>query len=104
MVGRVVVAARPEAERPDELLDARADRRVRDAELALHVAEVAPRPEEALEEGELIARQPAEPADAEVALEGRPAARAVEAGDRQLAGADGTGGDDVVRHWVPLGL
>ena len=91
-----------EAEGADERLDPGADRGVADAELALHVAQVAARAEEALEEGELLAAQPAEPADAEVAFEGGPAAPAVEAGDRELAGADGTSGDDVVWHGASL--
>ena len=51
----VGVRARPEAEGADERLDAGADRRVADAELPLHVAEVAARAEEALEQGELVA-------------------------------------------------
>ena len=94
----VGVRAFPEAEGADERLDAGADRRVADAELPLHLAEVAAGAEEALQEGELVAVEPAEPPDAEVALERGPAAPAVEAGDRELARADGTGGDDVVCH------
>src|SRR3972149_1454239 len=38
------------------------------------------------------------PADAEVPLKRGAAASAVEARDRQLAGADGADGDDIVRH------
>ena len=98
LVGLVRAVAGPEAERPDERLDAAADGRVGDAELALHVAEVAARAEEALEQRELLPRQPPEPADAELALQGRAAGAAVEARHGELAGADGTGGDDVVRH------
>ena len=84
LVGVVGIGPRPEAQGADERLDARADRRVADAELALHLAQVAARAEEALEQGQLVAVQPAEPADAEVALEGRPAAPAMEPGDGQL--------------------
>ena len=102
VVGRLIAVPRSEAERADERLDPRPDGRVRDPELALHVPEVAPRPEEALQQDELLARQPAEAPDAELALQGRAARAAVEAGDGELPGADGTGGDDVVRHAVPF--
>src|SRR5919109_5131048 len=96
---RVVgVAPRPEAERPNERLDSRPDRRVGDAELPFHVAEAAPGPEEALEERDLLAIEAAEPPDAELALQGRAAAPAVEASHGQLVGADRTGGDHVVWH------
>ena len=94
------VGTLPEAEGADEGLDAGADGRVADAELALHLAQVAAGAEEALEQRELVAVQAAEPPDAEVAFERGPAAAAVEAGDRELARADGTGGDDVVWHWI----
>src|SRR4051794_20696620 len=67
-LGLVGSVAGTEPERPDERLDARADRRVRDAELALHVAQVAPRPKEALEERSLVLPEAAEPPDAEVAF------------------------------------
>ena len=46
----------------------------------------------------LVAAQPGEPADRELALERRPAGAAAQPGDRELARADGTGGDDVVCH------
>src|SRR5205085_12689486 len=100
LVGRasVVVAARAEPERPDERLDPGPDGRIADPELALDVAEVAARPEEALQEGGLIPAQPGEAADRELTLERRPARPAAEPRDRELTGADGTGGDDVVCH------
>ena len=98
--GLVAIGARPEAERANQRLDPGADGRVGDAQLALHVAEVAAGAEEALEQEQLLPREPPEPADAELALQGRAAGAAVEARHGQLAGADGTGGDDVVRHAV----
>jgi hypothetical protein len=55
LVGLVVVAARPEAKGSNECLDPGPDGRIRDPELPLHVAEVAARAEEALEQGELLA-------------------------------------------------
>jgi hypothetical protein len=55
LVGLVVVAARSEAKGPNESLDPGPDGRIRDAELPLHVAEIAARAEEALEQGELLA-------------------------------------------------
>src|SRR4051794_21073912 len=42
LFGALVAVSRPEAEGPDEGLDAGANGRIRDAELPLHVAEVAP--------------------------------------------------------------
>ena len=68
--GPVRVGSGAETECPDEGLDARTNRRVADPELALHLAQVSARPKEALEEGQLLAREPAEPADAELALRG----------------------------------
>src|SRR4051794_2879331 len=67
----VPAIAGTEPERTDQRLDAGADRGVRDPELALHVAKVAARPEEALEERRLILPEAAEPPDAEVAFERR---------------------------------
>src|SRR5207244_936647 len=49
-IGRSLAIPGSEAEGPDEGLDPGADRRVGDPELALHVPEVPPRAEEALEE------------------------------------------------------
>src|SRR5262249_24102912 len=88
-------------ERPDERLDATADGWVGDAELTLHVAQVAARAEEALEQRELLAGQAPEPPDAELTLEGGPAGAAVEARDGELAGADGTSGVEVGGLGVP---
>ena len=96
--GRRRPRACAEAEGADEGLDPGADRRVADAELALHLAQVAAGAQEALQQGELLAVEPAEPADAEVAFERGPAAPAVEPRDRQFARTDGTGRDDVVCH------
>ena len=90
--------ARPEAQRADQCLDPRPDGGIADAQLALHVAEVAAAAEEALENDELLARQAPEAADAEVALEGRPATAAVQTGDGELVRADGASGDHVVWH------
>ena len=87
-----------EAQGADERVDAGADGRVADAELALHLLEVAPRSEEALEERQLLAVEAAEAARTELALEGRAAAAAVQARDRQLTTAHRAGGDDVVNH------
>ena len=98
LVDVVRIGAWPEAERPDERLDPGPDGRVADPELALHLAQVPARAQEALEQRQLVAVQAPEPPDAEVAFEGRPAAPAMEARDGQLVGADGTGGDDVVWH------
>src|SRR6185369_415191 len=102
LVGALVAVARPEAERPDEGLDARPNGGVRDAELPLHVAQVAPRPEEALEQHQLLLRQAPEAPDAELALQRRAAGAAVETRHGKLAGADRARGDHVVRHAVPF--
>ena len=67
-------------------------------ELALHVAEVAAAAEEALEHQRLLAGEAGEPSDPELALDDGPAVAAPEARDRELARADGAGGDDVMRH------
>ena len=91
LVGLVGLGPGPEAERPDERLDPRADGRIADPELSLHLAQVAAGPEEALEQCELLAVETTEAPDAEVALERRAAAGAMETGDGQLAGADRTG-------------
>src|SRR5689334_25259412 len=96
----VRVGPRAEAERSHEGLDSAAHRRVGDAELALDVAEVSAGPKEALEQRHLVAAQPGEPPDGELAFERRPAGGAAETGDRQLTGADGARGDDVVSHVV----
>src|SRR4051812_24347208 len=96
----VLAVARPEPEGADERLDSTANGGIRKPELALHVAEVAPRSEEAFEHRHLLAAQPAEATDVEVALERRPTGPAMEPGDRELARTDGTGGNDVVRHGV----
>src|SRR6185312_12502756 len=53
---------------------------------------------EALEQAELLPIELSEAADPELALQRGAAGAAVEAGDRELAGADGAGGDDVVDH------
>src|SRR6476659_7656826 len=92
----------PEAQRPDKRLDPGPDGGVRDAELALHVAQVAARPQEALEQGQLLLRQAAKPPDGELTLERRATGAAVQARDGELAGADGASGDHVVRHAVPF--
>ena len=94
----LALGPRPEAEGADERLDARSDGGIADPELAFHLAQVPARAQEALEQGELLAVQAPEPADAEIALEGRAAAPAVEPGDGELARADRAGGDDVVGH------
>ena len=54
--------------------------------------------EEALEEDELLAAEAPEPADAEVAFQGGPAAPAVESRYGEFARTDGAGGDDIVWH------
>ena len=95
---RLGVGPGPEAERADERLDPGPDGRVADPELALHVAQVAARAEEALEQDGLLAIDPTEAADAEVAFQGRPAAAAMQPGDRELVRADGAVGDDIVWH------
>ena len=46
----------------------------------------------------LLAIEATEAADAELALQRRPAGTAMEAGDGELTRADGAGGDDVVDH------
>src|SRR4051812_28556268 len=84
----VALGARPETECSNESFDAGADGRIADPELALHVAQVPPRAQEAFQQCQLFARQPAEAADAELPLEGCPAAPTVEAGDRQLVRTD----------------
>jgi hypothetical protein len=98
-VGAIAIGL-AKAERPDERLDAGPDGRIRDPELALHVAEVAAGAEEALEEGQLFAAQAAEAADAEVAFERRPARPAVQPGHGELTGADGASGDHIMWHWL----
>src|SRR4051794_41539740 len=98
LVGVVRVGPRSEAQGADESFDPRADRRIADAKLSLHLAEIPARPEEALEQRELIAREAAEPPDAEVAFEARAAASALEPRDGQLVRADRAGRDDVVWH------
>ena len=74
-----------EAEGAHERVDPAADGGVADAELALHLLEVAARAKEALQQADLLAVEPPEAADAELALERGAAAAAVEAGDGQLA-------------------
>ena len=94
----LVAGLTAESEHSDERVNPAADRRVADAQLALHLLEVASRAKEALEQVHLLAIQPSEPADAELALQGGAAASAVETGDRELAAADRAGGDDVMDH------
>src|SRR6185369_11159844 len=87
--------------RPHQGFDPGPHRRVGEAELALHLAEVAARAQEALQQGQLLATEAAEPTDAELALEGCPAGAAVQPGDGQLVRADRANGDHVVWHWLP---
>src|SRR5262245_40071436 len=98
---RLIGVAGSEAQCANERLDPGANGRIADPELALHVTQVAARSEEALEQRHLVAVETTEPANAEVALEGRAAAPAMEARDGQLARTDRAGGDDVVRHRRP---
>ena len=92
------LVAGPEPEGAHKRLDAGADRRVADPELPLHVAEVAAAAQEALEDLRLLAGEAGEPPDPELALDGGPAVAAAQPRDGELARADGTGGDDVVRQ------
>ena len=92
----------PEAQGSDERLHPGPDRRVADGELPLHVAEIAPAAQEALQDHGLIAGQAGEPADPELALDRRAARTAPQACDRELARADRAGGDDIMRHWKNL--
>src|SRR5205814_2753464 len=87
-----------EPERPDDRVQPRSDRRVRDAELALDVLEVASRADERLEELELIRGQRVEPAQGEVALEPGAAGLALEAHDPKRFVADRATADDRIRH------
>ena len=79
-MGVVRLVARAEAEGADERLDPGPDGGVADAELALHVAEVAAAAEEALEHLGLLAGQAGEPADAELALDASSRSRRTEGG------------------------
>ena len=87
-----------QAEGADQRVDPAADGGVADAQLALHLLQVAPRAEEALEQAHLVAVEATEAADPELAFERGPAAAAVQSRDGQLPGADRAGGDDVVDH------
>src|SRR5207249_3636646 len=87
-----------EAERADHRVQPRPHRRVRDAELALDVLEVAARADEDFEEFELFRREAVEPAEGERALKARPTALAFEAHDLELLGADGASRDDRICH------
>ena len=61
------------------------------------IREAAAGAQEALEQGELFV-EPAEPADAEVPLQARPAAAAVQASDGQLVRTDRTGRNHIMCH------
>src|SRR5204863_7398396 len=86
------------AERSEQRLEPTSNCRIRDAKLALHLFQVSPGAKEALQDGELPALKPSEATNTELALERRPAATALQTGDRQLALADRAGGDDVAGH------
>ena len=60
-----------QAKRPHERLDPRPHRRVRHLQLALELLGVPAGPQEALQQGQLLAAEPAETADVEVALDRR---------------------------------
>ena len=94
----VGLVARAEAQGTDERLDPGPDGGIADLELPLHVAEVAAAAQEALQDLGLLAGQAGEPTDRELALERRPALPAAQPRHRELARADGTGGDDVMGH------
>src|SRR5574338_554547 len=87
-----------EAERAHQGIHPSADGRVADAELALHLLQIAPGPQEALEQGHLVTVEATEAPDPELALQRGAAAAAVQAGDGELTRADRAGGDDVVGH------
>ena len=70
-----------QAQRAHEGVDAAADGGIGDAELALHLLQVAPRAQEALQQRQLLLAQPAEATDAELAFQGGAAAAAVEPRD-----------------------
>src|SRR4029077_7331780 len=82
----------------EQTLEAASDGGIADAQLPLQLLEVPARAQEALQEGELLALEAAEAADAELALQRRAAAPAVESRDGELALAHRTGGDDVACH------
>lgn len=86
---RTLVVLVVRAEGLDDLFEARNDGGVRQAELLFDVFDLASALEEDLDEGELLARQPAEPTPIEVTFDGRVARVAFEARDPQRQLADG---------------
>ena len=89
-----------EAHRGDDLVQARDDGRVRDAEVFFDVLDLAATADEDLDELELFARQAGQAAEGEVALEGGAARLTFESNDVQVVTADGTPGEDLVRGAV----
>src|SRR5581483_1034170 len=94
----VGLGLRREPERADDRVEPRADRGIRDAELALDVLEAAPCADEYLEEFELLRRESVEATERERAFEPRSAALAFQPHDVELLRADRASRDDRIRH------